>query len=63
MKLYAVNKLNDRGKASSISSFVFPTLYTRITHDILLKIFNKLKAFFLNVFFRGIKREHRGEKD
>ena len=52
--IFPLNKFNGRGKTNSISSFVFCTLYTKITHDILLKAFNELVDFCLNPFLPNV---------
>ena len=38
----AIDKINTRGKATSISCFDFSTLYTKIPYDKLLKVLNEL---------------------
>ena len=44
----AMNKLNARNKAKSISTFDFSTLYTKLPHDKLLDVLNKLIDFCFN---------------
>ena len=41
----AINKLNNRQRAKSISTFDFSTLYTKIPHDKLLFVLNSLVDF------------------
>ena len=41
----AINKLNKRNKAISISTFDFSTLYTKLPHNQLLKVLHKLIDF------------------
>ena len=40
-----IDKLNKRSKAETITTFDFSTLYTKITHDKLLKVLNELTDF------------------
>ena len=40
-----MKKINSRGKAKSISTFDFSTLYTKIPHDKLLRVLNSLVDF------------------
>ena len=42
----AVNKLNKRRKAASISTFDFPTLYTKFPHNKFMIVLNSLIDFF-----------------
>ena len=44
-----IDKLNGRGKASSISCFDFSTLYTKVLHNKSLMVLNELIHFY----FRG----------
>ena len=44
----AMTKLNARNKARSISTFDFSTLYTKLPHDKLLDVLNKLIDFCFN---------------
>ena len=44
----AIHKLNHRNKASSIATFDFSTLYTKIPHDKLINVLNILTDFCFN---------------
>ena len=60
----AINKLNERNKANSISTFYFSTLYTKLPHNKLLMVLHHLNVFFLmevriNLFIL-INLEHVG---
>ena len=42
----AMNKLNKRRKAASISTFDFPTLYTKLPHNKFMIVLNIFIDFF-----------------
>ena len=44
----AIHKINNRNKTSSISTFDFSTLYTKIPHDKLINVLNILTDFCFN---------------
>ena len=43
-----LDKISAKGKARSISTFDFSTLYTKIPHDKLIDVLNKLVDFTFN---------------
>jgi len=43
-----MNKLSQRGKANTISTFDFSTLYTKIPHHKLISVLNSLVDFCFN---------------
>ena len=60
----AINKLNERNKANSISTFDLSTLYTKLPHNKLLMVLHHLIDFFLMEvrinLFKLINLEHVG---
>ena len=50
----SINKLNKRKTTKSMSTFDFPALYTKITHDKLLHVLNEITDFA----FKGGTRDY-----